>query len=270
MSYIEIHGTLFDASFNGTNLSTKDFYIYDIQKPHIPKQQVNTINIPKKNGLYVASKKFTGNELILKGYMDCDSYDDLTTKIENLAAFLHGDSDKKLISSKQTDRYWNVQYLDYEVIEQKDDYAFVNLTFTCHDPFAYDTTATTDSQTITTSGTTYVVANSGHTYAFPVITITFNANQTHVYFANNSIVDDVSNRFDISKAFSSGDVLEVDCKNGTIKLNGAANYAGFGEGGSELAEWIMLAAGNNELEVGSTDATIDVKVDISFEKVYLY
>lgn len=267
MSYIEIHGSLFDASFGGTNLSTKDFYIYDIQKPHIPKQQVNTINIPKKNGLYVASKKFTGNELILKGYMDCDSYDDLTTKIENLAAFLHGDSDKKLISSKQTDRYWNVQYLDYEVIEQKDDYAFVNLTFTCHDPFAYDTTATTSDETITTSGTTYVVANAGHTYAFPEITFTFNQSQSHVYFANNAITD---NRFNISKSYAASDVLVVDCKNGTIKLNGVSSPAGFGDGGDGLAEWIMLAVGNNELEVGSDDATINVDVDISFEKVYLY
>lgn len=270
MSYIEIHGSLFDASFGGTNLSTKDFYIYDIKKPLSPKQKLSTIDIPRQSGVIVASKKFTGNEIILYGIMDCASYDDLTTKIENLAAFLHGDSDKKLISSKQTDRYWNVQYLDYEVINQRDDYALVNLTFTANDPFSYAITPTTANQTITTSSTTYIVANGGHTYSFPVITITFNADMQHIYIANNTIVDDVANRFDISKAFASGDVLVVDCKNGTIKLNGASSPAGFGDGGSELAEWIMLATGNNELEVGSSDATINVDVDISFEKVYLY
>lgn len=271
MSYIDLFGTLFDASFDGTNLSTKGFNCFDIKKPHIPKQKLSTIDIPKRNGNIISSKKFTQNKLVLYGYVKNDSYDDLTTALENLAAFLFSDTDKKLISSKQTDRYWYVQYLDYEIVDQKDDYATVTLNFDCiEDPFAYDTTATTDSQTITTSGTTYVLANAGHTYAYPVITITFNQAQTHIYVVNNTIVDNTANRFDISKAFSSGDVLVVDCKNGTVKLNGAANYVGFGDGGSGLAERIMLAVGSNELEVGSTDATINVDVDISFEKVYLY
>lgn len=271
MSYIDLFGTLFDASFDGTNLSTKGFNCFDIKKPHIPKQKLSTIDIPKRNGNIISSKKFTQNKLVLYGYVKNDSYDDLTTALENLAAFLFTDDDVHLISSKQNDRYWNVQYLDYEIIEQKDDYATVTLTFDCiNDPFAYDTTPTTDSQTITSSGTTYVLANAGHTYAYPVITITFNADQQHVYVANNTIVNDTANRFDISKAFSSGDVLVVDCKNGTIKLNGVSSPAGFGDGGSELAEWIMLAVGSNELEVGTTDESINVDIDLSFEKVYLY
>lgn len=268
MSYIDLFGTLFDASFDGTNLSTKGFNCFDIKKPHIPKQKLSTIDIPKRNGNIISSKKFTQNKLVLYGYVKNDSYDDLTTALGNLAAFLFSDTDKKLISSKQTDRYWYVQYLDYEIVDQKDDYATVTLNFDCiEDPFAYDTTATTDSQTITSSGTTYVVANAGHTYAFPEITFTFNQSQSHIYIANNAITD---NRFNISKSFASSDVLVVDCKNGTIKLNGVSSPAGFGDGGSELAEWIMLAVGNNELEVGTDDATINVDVDLSFEKPYLY
>ena len=37
-----------------------------------------------------------------------------------------------------------------------------------------------------------------------------------------------------------------------------------------MAEFIMLAKGDNVIEVGSSDATLDITVDISFEKVYLY
>lgn len=268
MSYIELHGTLFDASFDGTNLSTKGFDCFDIRKPLIPKQDISVIDIPKRNGNIISSKKFTQNKLVLYGYVKNNSYDDLTTALEDLAAFLHTDDDVQLISSKQDDRYWNVQYLDYEIIKEEDDYAIVTLTFDCiNDPFAYDTTPTTDSQTITSSGTTYIVANAGHTYAFPEITFTFNQSQSHIYIANNAITD---NRFNISKSFASSDVLVVDCKNGTIKLNSVSSPAGFGDGGDELAEWIMLAVGNNELEVGSTDESINVDVDISFEKPYLY
>jgi predicted phage tail component-like protein len=271
MSYIELHGTLFDASFDGINLSTKGFDCFDIKKPHIPKQQLSTIDIPKRNGNIISGKKFVQNKLVLYGYVKNDSYDDLTATLEDLAAFLFRDTDCRLVSSRQTDRYWNVQYLDYEIMEQKDDYAVVTLNFECiEDPFAYDTTATTDSQTITTFGTIYMVINGGHTYAFPVITITFNADQQHIYICNNTIIDKVSNRLDISKPFSTGDELTIDCKNGTIKLNGANSPAGLGDGGDEMAEWIMLAVGDNEIEVGTTDGTIDVTVDISFEKVYLY
>jgi len=276
MSYIDIFGTLKDASFNGTNLSTKGFYIYDVQKPLSPKQAQEVINIAKKSGVIQASKKFTGNQLALLGYVKTTNYSALKSTLRALAGFLYSDTDKQLIVNDETDIYWNCQYLESEIVGEKDDYTLINLLFTCNDPFGYAITADSEPDTspatnvITTSGTTFIVANAGHTYAFPTITITFNQDMQHVYFANNTIVDDVANRFDVSKAFSSGDVLEVDCKNGTIKLNGASSPAGFGDGGSEMAEWIYLATGNNEIEVGTTDESIDLDVDISFEKVYLY
>ena len=274
MSYIQIFGTLFDASFNGTDLSTKDYFIYDIKKPHLPKQKVSTIDIPKKPGSVISSKKFTENKIILFGFMECTSYDDLTTKVEDLAAFLYSDSDKQLISSKQSDRYWNCQYLDYDIIEQRDDYALVNLVFSCiEDPFAYDITPDSEPDTspasdnITVNDDTFIITNDGHYYAFPVITITFNAIQTHIYVEHNTIDN---NRFDIAKAFEINDVLEVDCTNGTIKLNGTNSHAGFGDGGQNLAEWLFLAKGNNEIQVGTDDATIDITINLTWNKVYFY
>ena len=259
-----------DFSLDGINASTKNFETHNIYIPPLPEIEEAKISIPKIQGEIETNEKFLRKPIRIKGTLRGTSYSNLLSNIATFSAYLRGSLPKEFIRYGLTDRYYLIKCKSIPVPEIDVNFATYEFTLNCADPFAYDTTATTDSQTITTSGTTYIVANAGHTYAFPVITITFNANQTHVYFANNSIVDDVSNRFDISKAFSSGDVLEVDCKNGTIKLNGAASYAGFGEGGSELAEWIMLAAGNNELEVGSTDATIDVRVDISFEKVYLY
>jgi len=262
-----ISGTLFDASFGGTNLSTKDFYCYDIKKPLMPKQEESLINIPKMPGLIQSSKKFTENKLILLGYMNCDDYDDLISKIETLSGFLYEDEDKQLISSKQTDRYWNVQYLDYDIIDLKDTYALVNLEFKANDPFAYDITPDSDDQTITVNDDTYSITNSGHHYAWPVITITFNQNQSHIYVENNNITD---NRFDISKSFITNDELEVDCKNKTIKLNGSNSPAGFGDGGEELAEFILFATGGNTIQVGTDDETIDIDINNTFNKVYLF
>ena len=267
MSRIQILGTLLDASFDGTDLSDKNFDCYHILKSLMPKQNQTTIDIPKTSGLYQSSKKFESNQLTLRGLVDCTSYSDLMTKLQTLSAFLYSDSDKELIPSNADDRYYNVQYLDYVIIEERDDYALVDLIFNCNDPFAYDNTPSTDSQTITVIDTTYTVANGGHYYAFPEITITFNQAQTHVYISNSSITD---NRFDISKVFLTNDVLIIDCKNRTITLNGSYSPAGVGDGGNSLAEWIKLATGDNDVVVGTNDATIDVDVDISFDKVYLY
>ena len=63
MSIIEIFGTLFDASFDGTDLSTYDFYCYDIKKPLMPKQSQTTIDIPKTSRLIQSDKKFISNNL---------------------------------------------------------------------------------------------------------------------------------------------------------------------------------------------------------------
>lgn len=273
MSYIEIFGTLFDAEFDGINLSTKDFYCYDIQKPLMPQQSQKTIDIPKRYGLIQLSKKFTTNTLSLFGFMECTNYADLTTKLQALASFLYSDNDVQLIPSNTNDRYWNVQYLNYDIVEQRDDYALINLEFTCNDPFAYaitpdsqpDTSPPTDN--ITVKDTTFIVANSGHYYAYPVVTITFNQAQTHIYVANNTVTD---NHFDIAKAFADNDVLEVDCKNGTIKLNGNYSPAGFGDGGLTLAEWLVLDKGNNTIAVGTDDLTINIDINITFNKVYFY
>ena len=273
MSYIQIFGTLFDAEFDGTDLSTKDFYCYDIKKPLMPRQSQKTIDISKRYGLIQSSKKFTTNTLILYGFMECTDYDDLTSKVEALSAFLYSDLDKELITSKQSDRYWNVQYLDSPIIEQRDNYALVNLEFTCNDPFAYAITADSEPDTspptnqITVKDDTRIIANGGHYYAYPVITITFNQVQPHIYMKNNNIV---GNRFDIAKSFGIGDELELDSKNETIKLNGALSPIGLGDGGESKAEFIILASGNNEIQIGTDDDDIDIDINFSFRKVYFY
>lgn len=256
-----------DFSFNGVNASAKYFYTANIIKPLQLSQIQNSIDIPKKSGLYQANKKFRDNILTIKGVVTGTSPDNLITNLANISSYLYSDSDKPLIFNNQADRYYNAQYLDLFEVLRDGNISMVDLRFLCNDPFAYAITPDTDTRTITVKDTPYTLANTGHYYAYPVITITFNDTQTHVYVSNNSIAD---NRFDISKAFSSGDVLEVDCKNGTIKLNGSASYAGFGDGGLGLAEWIRLATGSNSIVIGTDDSTINVTILFTYSKVYLY
>ncbi len=241
--------------------------LLDVAKPILSPQKDISIDIPGYPGSVRSSKKFIDNNITVNCLIAASSYSDLLTKLKALSAYLYSDDDKVLSFDDESDRYYNAQHINTVIGKRNCNLYYIDLVFTCNDPFAYDTTATSDNQTITVNSTTKVIANAGQYYAFPIVTITFVQTQTHIYIENDNIAD---NRFDISKAFNISDVLIIDCKNKTIKLNGIADYSGFGDGGEGLAEWLMLAAGNNSITTGTTDATINVTVNISFDKVYFY
>ena len=255
-------------TFNSVTSTTMGLTVIDVQKPVMPPQSVKTIDAPQFPGLVTSSKKFTDNKITVRCVLVGTSTANLVVLLEALGAYLDTDDDAELSFDDQTDRYWNVQHTATVEVKRTYRFVFLDLIFTCSDPFAYDNTADTDTEaSFTTNNDTWVVANSGDTYAYPVITITFNAAQTHIYIDNNSVSD---NRIDVSKSFAASDVLEIDCKNRTVKLNGTADYAGVGDGGDSSAEWIKLATGNNTIQAGTDDATIDVDIEIEFRKVYLY
>ncbi len=262
-----ISGTLPDASFDGTDLSDKKFYCYDFVKGILPIQKESIIDVPKMPGITQSSKKFIARPLKLYGYMDCVSHSDLITKINNLASFLYSDDDQQLIWSEESDRYYNTQYMDYLEVWRKKDYALVLLMFNCNDPFAYAVTADDEDETgITVKGHTWNITNSGHYYAYPTITITFNQIQSHIYISNNTLS---ACRFDISKGFEVADVLTLNSKTMVINLNDIYSPAGFGDGGEGKLEYILLDyKAVNELEIGTDDATLDVDVNVTFRKTY--
>jgi len=252
------------------DISLLDNYYFEthrIIKPLSPRQRQTIIDIEKMSGVIQVSKKFEQNILTIKGEILATGDDQLTERIENLSGFLYSDYDRQIKFSNQIDRYWLGQYLDNPDIVNKYNDTNVDLIFTCNDPFAYAITPDSDDQNITVKDDTYIIANSGHYYSYPVITITFNQVQTHIYMQNNNIV---GNRFDIAKAFGIGDELELDSKNETIKLNGTSNPIGLGDGGQGKAEFIILAKDNNELAVGSDDESLDISINLNWRKVYFY
>lgn len=254
-------------TFNSVTSTTMGLTVIDVIKPIMPKQKETVSDIPGRNGLLQMSKKFTSNEITVKCLLEGTSYSNLVTKLQALSVYLYSDEDKVLTFDDEVDRYWNAQHIDTVTIKKTYRYCIMDLVFTCNDPFGYAVTETTDSQTITSNPTKYNVTNSGSYYVFPVFTITFNANQSHIFVENTGISD---NRFDISKTFVISDVLIVDCKNGTITLNGTYSPAGFGDGGEGIADWVMLSTGVNEIQVGTDDVTINATVAMAFNKIYLY
>ena len=257
-----------NATFDGTSMATKGWTGHNVERAVLDTQKRYLLDPPDRDGSVEVNKKFPPRIIKYTGRLTGTSYANLTgTIIPAFSAFMYKDSDVKLIFADEATRYFNAQVQSMKDTKMESLFRFYDINFICADPFSYDSTATTDTQSsVTTKDSTYVIANGGHYYAYPTITITFNQVQSHVYIQNNNIS---GNRFDISKSFASADSLEIDCKAGTIKLNSSHSPAGFGDGGDSLAEWLVLATGNNEFQVGTDDATLDIDVATVINKVYL-
>ncbi|MDD5013720.1 MAG: phage tail family protein [Atribacterota bacterium] len=257
-----------DFSWDGTSVLTKGYTVHNVYKDILGSQDRFMLNPPDRDGEIEVRKKFSPRIIKVEGRLEGTSYSNLVTSIiPAFSSFLYKDSDVQLIFSDEDDRYFNAQVNKITTRGYYSAWRFIDIEFICADPFAYDTTADTDSQTgITSNNTTFDITNGGHYYTFPVITITFNQSQTHIFVKNNSIL---GNRFDISKNFVTNDELEIDCKNMTIKLNSSYSPAGLGDGGEGAAEMIVLSSGTNTIQVGTSDASINIDIDMSWRKVYL-
>jgi predicted phage tail component-like protein len=261
-----------DFSFNALNASDYYFEMGRFFDALLPSQNQYVIDIPKIAGFTQLSKSIDAREIPVTGVLYAPDRATLLTRIEAFKAFLYYDVDKPLIFSDTPHKYYNAQYLERYKLEKKADFAPIELKFTCNDPFGYAITADSVTKSnIVTNGYTFTITNAGQTYAWPIITITFHQNQSHIYMLNNNINDD---RFDMTKAFVTNDVLIIDSKTERITLNNVYSPAGMGDGGSLANEFILLRGGvgglgDNLLQIGTTDATLNVSVNIWFRKTYL-
>ena len=257
-----------DFTWDTTSALTKGYTTHNVYGRDLLSQKRFSVESPDKDGITEIGKKFSSNIVRAEGRIVGTSYSNLETSIiPAFIAYLYKDTDVQLIFSDKTDRHYNAQMDSYNYSLYASAWRLMELFFLCSDPFAYAVTADTDTHAgIVVVGTQYTLSNTGHYYCYPTITITFNQAQTHIYIANNNIT---GNRFDISKSFEDEDVLVVNCKNQVIELNDVDSPAGLGDGGDNKASMIMLAVGNNQIEVGTDDADIDVDVTIEWNKVYL-
>lgn len=256
-----------DFSLDSVNASSIGFETTDFPKLFMPPQKQHAIDLTGVHGLKQSSKKFTEHKFPVEGILIADTPESLNEKIENLKEFLYSDTDQKLIASIRSDRYRNVQFLEELEPPRNATTVELLLNFTCNDPFAYAVSEDDISELgIEENGYQLNIANAGTFYAFPIITITFNQSQSHVYIKNNNIENC---RFDISKEFNTNDVLKIYFKEISIFLNDVYSPAGMADGGEGKAIPILFKKGNNSVELGTDDPTINIDVNIKFRKTYL-
>ena len=213
-------------------------------------------------------KKFLPRKPLILGVLKADTKLQLMTRIDAFTEFLYHDYAVQLIYNDKSDRYYLVEYLNKnQDLKKKGQFVPLRLPFIANDPFGHAVTADDNDEIgITTDGYTWTETNGGQTFAYPVITVTFNQNQEHIYISNNSIT---GCRFDISKSVVNTDVIVIDSETLNITLNGLYSPGGFGNGGTGKMEYILLEKGANTLEIGTDDATLDVDINVNYRKIYL-
>jgi phage-related protein len=257
-----------DFSLGGTLASTKYFETGKIFPLLLPEQKDIVANIPRFPGQIQMSKKFMGGGVGVRGVLYASSKTQLLTRLSTFASYLYSEDTAQFIDSDRDDRYYLVHHMKTIELEDRRRFVPLELQFQYYDPFAYAVTANSNTESgITSNGYNWNETNNGDYYAYPVVTITFNQVQTHVYIANNTIS---GNRMDITKAFVATDELEIDSKNITVKLNSSESPGGVGTGGSGAYQFPMLVGEGtvNQMEIGTTDATIDVDVKVEYNKPY--
>jgi len=124
----------------------------------------------------------------------------------------------------------------------------IEIELVASDPFWEHKDLSTKEESCPAPPEEFVVTNDGSYVAYPVITITANANNPNMTLKNitdnNAIFSYIDSGFLITK------VLVVDCKKGTVKLDGTNTIRYF------AGQFLRLLPGNNTIRYEGANATV--------------
>jgi len=144
--------------------------------------------------------------------------------------------------------------------EENQRFKEVTVDFIAEDPFWKDSTQTIDTQVLAGNGTFYVDNTGSDFLVSPIIEVEANqaANLPSVKMINKS---DGGMEFQFNYPnFQIGDVLVINCEEGTVKVNNGNRIEYFDPG-----RFFRLQPWNNEIEYEGNACTINFK----FRKIYL-
>ncbi len=167
--------------------------------------------------------------------------------------------------SQYTDEYYNIECLTFEHnFLQTITIVEIFIDFICSDPFRYYKDVTTDNNIVDESPEAFTVSNGGDAEVFPIITWTAGAaaNFSKVRIAN---AEDGAKYFEYEPAanITVGQVIEIDCQEGTVELDGSSDISHFS------GSFIKLASGTNNLTVTLTGTSGTNVCAFVFRKKYL-
>lgn len=220
-------------SFNGNDLQTDNILTADIEHVGGPDVDALAAVLANANKSAVDSLYYPSKTIIVTGRIIGSSISDCESRIDTFKGYFAGVKEKNLDIgyAGSTRRYIATPTTKVEIDQPGGlAYAIFKIEFACSLPFGK---ATSDSTIVSDTARTDGNYSDNHTFLgtapmqLPVITITVNSvtdgENTYVLLGNNATGQQII----ISRTWAAGDVLEVDCYNRTVKVNGIdVSFAG--------------------------------------------
>jgi len=249
-------------SFNSFSLQDTNYKTSEINHVSPPERVVDRLKLARAHGEAIVSDWYDTRKIIVSGSVLGSTASDLQSKLDAmLKALGEPEANLDIEYGAATRRY--VATLERADIPKKSynsKFVEFKLTFECSDPFGYATSASTLSEAaITTSPNTWSETISGSAPPLPVITITLNSatDVTIIRFKNSTTDDEII----VGATYITGDELEIDTANKTVKLNGTEiDYIGV---------FPSFDVGSNSLRLEVTATAFNADVDIVYTPTYL-
>lgn len=212
-------------SFDGYSLIDGDnaVYIREVDGWDMPVRKIDRDEKPRDDGYTVNDSRFTEKVITMKGEIYGTSPSHLRTVIDNLKTKLNSGEATLQLKESASDTALNFTATCSDAIFKRNgNMATLILTFKASDPpFGESASQTTVSDSsITSSPHTDSISISGSTKPKPVITITVNSetSMTKIELENTT----TGHSIEVERAFSAGEVLEIDTENFTVEVDGSA------------------------------------------------
>lgn len=220
------------VSYNSLSLQDSTYRTEKIEHLTMPTRNVNVAPRARTNGETFISGLFGARIIKITGHIVASSATALGTAVDALQAALNSAGANLDIGyGGGTRRYENAVITRQDIPKEAHNYTFVpfELEFYVPDGVGVATANTTESGSgVTTSPKTQALALTGSADPLPVITVTFDAANTAIVLKikNDTTGDEIIIGPTLA-SFAAADVVAVDCKNMTVKLNGTAiDYTG--------------------------------------------
>lgn len=252
-------------TFNSNSLQTANIHTADIDHGGMPEKDANLYPLAHANKSVIPLTNYPSRVIRISGKIIGSSIADLDSRIDTFKQyFVEQDKNLDIDYNGSTRRYIaTVKRLE---ISRPGGLFYTNFSidFICSQPFGQATTATTANTETNQTGATDTFTHTylgTAPYQLPVITITIDsvtAGDGHITLSNNANNQGITV---IGQTFVAADVLEIDSKNRTVKLNGTEI--------DFLGSFIEIAPGSQQInyEDGFTARQFDIT--IAYYPLYL-
>lgn len=250
--------------FNGVDLSgLTSVTILKRLVHNIPPREINNPSLANADGSKLVSANYKPREIVIEGVLTANTRALMEVARDNLLLYLTPTEAPLAFDIANMRRVFTATVSNTEFTNTQGGYTVFAITFLCSDPFGYNAELLEVSMggNISTNNTIRSFTIVGSYTALPIITITVSA-VTGGSSAEMRISNPVTQEtIYVTRTWVALDILQIDCKNRTVKVNGTAvEYTG---------KFPSFAAGTSSLLYSDNFATRTVSPQFFYQKRWL-